>query len=143
MNSPKTIKVLIVDDDSLDIYFLHKTLRRLGIENVESLRTAQDASKYIVGLAPFEDRLLPNVIFIDLKMSGIDGFEFISFVKRNPLFRNIPLVVLSGSTDPRDKAKALDLGASAFFQKTSELNEMKAILEESLHLCAAYPAGFN
>jgi CheY-like chemotaxis protein len=135
--SQRAIKVLIVDDDSLDIYLLHKTLRRLGIENVESLRTGEDASKYIVGLAPFEDRLLPDVIFLDLKMNGIDGFEFISFVKRNPLFRNIPLIVLSGSTDPRDREKALHLGASAFFQKTSELDEMKAMLEESLTLCAA------
>lgn len=105
------------------------------MENVESVQTAQDASKYIVGLSPFEGRVLPDIIFLDLKLNGIDGFQFISFIKKNPLFRKIPLIVLSGSTDPRDQEKARDLGATAFFQKTNDLDEMKALLEESVNLC--------
>jgi CheY-like chemotaxis protein len=131
---PNPKKVLIVDDDLSDVYLLHRALRHCGVQNVQSLTTVEEASKYMVGLSPHEHRWLPDMIIVDLKLGGIDGFQFIVWLKRNPLFSNIPLIVMSGSPDSSDKEKALEAGAVAFYQKTGQASELKAIVEDVLNL---------
>jgi two-component system, chemotaxis family, response regulator Rcp1 len=130
-------QVLIVDDDLADTYLLQKTLYKYGVQNIESLMRGEDAAKYIIGLSPFEHRWLPDLIFIDLKLAGMDGFQLITWIKGNPLFSEIPLVVFSGSRDPADKHKAIQLGAKAFFQKTQEADKLNDIVEDVLNLAVA------
>lgn len=134
MDSRPQKKILIVDDDLADVYLLRKTLRSFGLENVQSVVTAEEASKYIVGLSPYEDRWIPDVVFIDLKMTGADGFQLIGWIKKNPLFKNIPMIAFSGSSNPEDAEKAIELGAKAFYQKTGEATRLRAIVEEILSM---------
>lgn len=132
--NPHPRKVLIVDDDSSDVFLLNKMLHKCGVQDVESVGTAYDASKYMVGLYPFGRRPLPNLIFVDLKMAGMSGFHFISTMKGNPLYQNIPLVALSGSSDPADKAKALKSGANAYYEKTLGADQLQATVKGALSL---------
>lgn len=127
-------KVLIVDDDSSDIFFLNRMLHKCGVEDVESVESAYDASKYLVGLLPFARRCLPNLIFVDLNMGGMSGLRFISSLKNNPLYKDIPLVALSGSSDPKDKENAMKSGANAFYEKTVETRDLKDTVEGALTL---------
>ena len=133
MISPHAKKVLIVDDDLADVYVLQRTLRHCGVRDVQSVVTAEEASQYVAGLAPFENRSLPDLIFADLKMGGVDGVQFITWLKRNPLFGKIPVVVFSGSSDPSDKDKAIQSGAKAFYKKTAQADQLKAIVETALN----------
>ncbi|MEO6034824.1 MAG: response regulator [Verrucomicrobiota bacterium] len=126
-------KVLIVDDDLADVYLLEKTLRQPGVLNLDCVMSADHASRYISTLS-LQNRLLRDLIFVDLKMAGSDGFQLISWFKGEPTYCDIPLVVFSNSTDPADKEKALALGARAFFQKTLEADKLKAIVENVLPL---------
>jgi CheY-like chemotaxis protein len=123
-----------VDDDLADIYLLEKMLRICGVRNIENVITGEAAQKYITGMAPFQKRWLPDLIFVDLKMKGIDGFELLAWLKSNPRFSQIPVVVFSGSTDPSDEAEALGLGARRFYHKTQEAHKLKLIVENVLEL---------
>jgi CheY-like chemotaxis protein len=81
---------------------------------------------------PYENRQLPDLIFIDLKMNGINGLDLIRWIKRNPLFRGISIVVLSGSIDPDDHAQALENGAKAFYLKPQGTDELYALVQNVL-----------
>jgi CheY-like chemotaxis protein len=128
----ESTKVLIVDDDLADTYLLHDMLQKFGVQSIQSLVTGEEAVKYIVGLPPFQGRQLPDVIFIDLKMKGLDGFQLIASIKSNPLSSDIPLIVFSGSKDSFDRNRAMALGAKAYYQKTSEADKLKAMVESVL-----------
>ena len=128
------IKVLIVDNDLADTYMLQEMLQKFGVQSIHSLVTGEEATKYLLGSPPFQRRELPDLIFIDLKMEGIDGFQLIAWIKANPFFRAIPLVVFSGSNDAFDKNRALTLGAAAYYEKTSEVDKLKAMVESVLTL---------
>jgi CheY-like chemotaxis protein len=124
--------VLIVDDDLADVYLLHKTLLQCGCKTVESVASGADAAKYIAGLVPFAHRHLPNLIFLDLNMAGIDGFQLMAWLKGNLCYTDIPVIIFSGSTNPADKIRAMQLGATAYFEKTQEADKLRAIVEDVL-----------
>ena len=104
------------------------------METIESLTSAGDAAKYIAGLPPFQFRDIPDLIFVDIKMQGIDGFDLIRWLHRNPLFKKIPMIVLSGSDNPEHKAKALEIGATAFYEKPQDYDDLIAIVEKILRV---------
>lgn len=129
-------KVLIVDDDMSDTYLLNRMLHKCGVTDVESVETTYDASKYMVGLRPFGSRCLPNLIFVDLSMAGMSGLQFISSIKGNPLYRDIILVALSGSSNPLDRDKAMESGANAFYEKALGTDTLHCTVKEALGLAA-------
>jgi CheY-like chemotaxis protein len=72
----------------------------------------------------------PDAILLDVVMSWIDGVELCRALKRNPLFRDIPVVLISGH-DRADLERAEDAGAVAYFRKPLDLpaltEELRAI----------------
>ncbi|MEO5803813.1 MAG: response regulator [Verrucomicrobiota bacterium] len=130
----ETGKVLIVYDDLSDVCAFNKMLREGGVQDVQAVETAYEASKYMVGLFPFEQRSLPDLILVDSSMPGQSGFHFISSLKGNPLYRNIPLVAFSHTTEPSAKDQALKAGANAYYEKTMGAEELQALVENLLSL---------
>jgi CheY-like chemotaxis protein len=128
-----TKKILIVDDSLEDVYLLQNVLLECGVGQVDSLNAGGDAAKYVAGLPPYQLREIPDLIFVDINMPGIDGFDLIRWLQRNPIFKQIPMIVLSGSNYPGDKAKAMEMGATAFYCKPIDIAELKSIVENILH----------
>jgi len=60
---------------------------------------------------------MPDLILLDLKMPGPDGFDFLSAIKVNSQWRRIPVVVLTTSLSPEDRDRAYDLHANSFVVK--------------------------
>jgi CheY-like chemotaxis protein len=132
---PGIKKILIVDDSAEDVYLLQHALLECGIGEVQSLNSGGDAAKYVAGLPPFQFREIPDLIFIDINMQGIDGLALIQWLQRNPIFKKIPMVVLSGSEDPEQKTKAMEMGAAAFYSKPQQNNELINVVEKVLKDC--------
>jgi DNA-binding response OmpR family regulator len=70
----------------------------------------------------------------DLHMPGLDGFELIEKIRSDSRFARLPIIVLSGCTDPRTPARVAALGASAFFEKPYSPVQVRARLEQLLHV---------
>ncbi len=123
--------VLIVDDDGDFTFLLHKALLKANIECVESVTSAGKAVQHISGLTPNQSPV-PDLIFTDLKMTGVDGFELLAWLQRNPLFQKIPVIVLSGSSDPEELAKANALGAQSVYEKPHNFSDLQKIVGTTL-----------
>ncbi|AHM60902.1 response regulator receiver protein [Flammeovirgaceae bacterium 311] len=108
----KIEKILFVDDDTICAYLNVTLVEGLGIaEEVMSINSAEEALQYIQehysGKAAFV-REHPDLIFLDIKMPGMDGFEFLQELEGlKQVDRNRFLIImLTASLNPGDKEKA-------------------------------------
>ncbi|MES2308586.1 MAG: response regulator [Verrucomicrobiota bacterium] len=113
MSSKKPI--LLVEDDQDDIFFFTLVMKKTKTLNpLRIAMTGRDAMDYLSGDEHFSDREsnpLPVIIFLDLKIPHVDGFFILEWIRKHPEFAGIPIVTLSGSSNPLDHQKAIDLGA--------------------------------
>ena len=103
-------QVLVVDDDEDMMRLLEVTLQSddryvllVAREGLEALRIAQEKK--------------PNVIFLDVMMPRMDGFEVCKTLKQDPATRNIKIIMLTALAQERDQQKAAELGADGYVTK--------------------------
>jgi CheY-like chemotaxis protein len=71
---------------------------------------------------------LPFLVFLDLKMPYVDGFEVLSWIKKHPELESVAVVVLTSSDEERDHQRAYALGARSYLVKPPESTAIKDIL---------------
>jgi DNA-binding response OmpR family regulator len=107
MDNEKTI--LLVEDEEDIALLLGKRLRSEGYA-VTRVADAVQAMQQVM-------RLRPNLIILDLMIPGGGGLGVLHKVRRSILVQDTPVLVLTGTQDPEHKAKVMELGAEAYFQK--------------------------
>ena len=113
--------ILHVEDEQEDAVLLRETCRAAGLPaDVYEVPGGADAVAYLNGDDPFADRgryPLPDVIILDLKMPGMDGFEFLRWLRNSSTFRSTPVLVFTQMASTADKARAMAEGATGYFLK--------------------------
>ncbi len=120
-------KVLVVEDDS-PLCWLLETIMRNTYE-ITIVNNGMDAWSLM------SERNIPDVIISDLAMPGLDGIELLENLSESGLFRNIPVIILSGDEEPAKRKRCLDLGAFSYVIKPFEprllLEEVRSALVSS------------
>jgi CheY-like chemotaxis protein len=121
MNPTAPKAVLYVEDEKDDVFFMRKAFKRAGIEHaLQSVNDGHQAIDYMAGNGKFSDREkhpLPLAILLDLNLPSLSGFEVLEWLKGQPDFHEIPVIILSSSGRPEDRAKADKLGADGYMLK--------------------------
>jgi CheY-like chemotaxis protein len=121
--------VLLVEDDPNAALLVQRSLsRREPALRLRHLSDADQAMAYLQGQPPFSDRLqdpLPALILLDLKLPGRSGLELLHWLRHEPRLGSLIVVVLSCSDDPRDVARAYDLGANSYVVKPIKLERFQ------------------
>ncbi len=107
--------VLVVDDDPAILRTLSINLRARGYD----VETAADGRSAIQVAA----ERIPDVVLLDLGLPDIDGTGVLARLRSTSL---VPVIVVSGRSDPDDKVEALDLGADDFVTKPFSMEELLA-----------------
>ena len=102
--------ILIVDDDSRNIFTLTSTLESMGAE-VYSAFNGKEAIDLL------EDGIEVDLILMDIMMPVMDGLKAIESIKENDKFKEIPIIAITAKTMPEDKQKCLDAGANDYLAK--------------------------
>ena len=118
-------KVVVADDDRMFRKAAETTLRLQGY----SVATASDGEEALQLIRSEQ----PDIIVLDLIMPKLQGFDVLQILKQDTLTSAIPVIVLSSLTQEQDKQEALDLGAVAYFNKsTFSLGELVKQVEITL-----------
>jgi two-component system, response regulator len=125
--------ILLVDDSRDDLDIALRALRRLPVH----VCTARDGREALSVLhangSSVGERLRPRVIFLDLRMPLIDGFEVLLALRSHAHTRAIPVVVFSTSASPDDARRAYELGANSYLVKPAETRNPGDWLAEAAH----------
>lgn len=121
MHEEKTC--LLIDDDQEDQVFFQRALQR--VSPATRLIVADDATAAIKIL---REEQPPDCIFLDLRLPGMDGYEFLLHLKRNIKHRRIPVIIYSVLSDPEKINHARKLGASDFLTKSHKTMELETLL---------------
>ena len=125
--------MLVIEDDENDAILLRQAFDTLtGEICMEFVRDGQQALAYLKGTGQFADRTLypvPNLIVLDLKMPGPSGFDVLRWLRAQPAYLRVPVIVLSGSTWPGDIEEAYRLGANSYLVKPARRSELEEVVQ--------------
>ena len=72
---------------------------------------------------------VPDVVFLDVNMPGVDGFEVMAYFRRLPQLKDVPVIVVTSDDQPETVKKARDTGVLAFMVKPADVNRIEAALK--------------
>ena len=113
----KSAKVMIIDDEPLNIEVIQSHLEEVGVHNFVTTDRPQDA------LQMMRDSR-PEVLLLDVRMPRVSGFDILHLMMLDPVLNSIPTIIVTATTDPTDKYKALNLGAYDFLTKPVEPSDL-------------------
>ena len=117
---------MLVDDDSDDQLIFEETLNELKID-IECVMV-NNGVEALQMLKSSEDR--PSLIFLDLNMPFMNGFECLSELKKEDALKEITVIIFTTSDNPTDHKKSMDMGANWFLTKPSDIRILKKKLTE-------------
>ena len=119
-------RILIVEDSA--------TMRSLLTSALESLDPPVKVEEACSGFEALHSlpRASFDLIITDINMPDINGIELVSFVKKNPSYQRIPLVIVSTEGSEQDRQRGLGLGADAYLVKPFTPEELQQIVSDLL-----------
>jgi two-component system cell cycle response regulator len=125
-------RVLVVDDSALARAVVVRHLAREGYEVLEA-GSGEEALE-VCELDP------PDVVLLDVEMPGIGGHETLRRIVAHPVLGDMPVLFLTGLTDPADLAEGLRLGAHDYVRKPFEAVELQARVRTAVRTSALQEA---
>lgn len=124
----KPINIYLADDDKDD--------RKLFIEALKEIPLQTEVTQFDNGVDLMDDlfseELIPDVVFLDLRMPIMDGFECLVDIRNFKQFSKIKVIVYSSSYHQREVDQLKADGANKYIQKPNSFNQLKTLLYKSL-----------
>ena len=118
-------RFLLIDDDTDDRELFSEALASVNPAIICDL--AADAEEAFTKLDEKENT--PDMIFLDINMPVMTGWQFLSNLKNTAAYKDIPVIMYSTSNNQRYKDIARDLGALCFITKPSAFKKLKSTLD--------------
>lgn len=133
MSSDKNreITILLAEDDDGHASLIVEMLREAGLKNeIVRFRDGQELLDFLVdpttGKARQEDKAY--LVLLDIRMPRKDGVEALAEIKRNDALKNLPVVMLTTTDDPREIQACYDLGCNCYVTKPVEFEAFATTL---------------
>lgn len=112
------VAILLADDDPDDRALTKRALRQSRVVNaIDEVEDGEELLDYLRGRGAYAGAARPGLILLDLNMPRKDGREALEEIKRDPVLRTIPVVVLTTSEAEQDIVQSYNLGVNAFITK--------------------------
>jgi CheY-like chemotaxis protein len=116
------LHILIVENDPAAVHLTKEAFREAGMEDViMSVPDGEEALAYLRRKEKYSQHPNPDLIFLDLHLPKKSGLEVLSEIKQHPRLKLTPVVVVSGSANPKEIQKAYELHASCYIRKPDDL----------------------
>ena len=115
-------KALIVEDNRAMSDSLKMMLQLLDIQ-------ARQAFTPRAALATLEEGI-PNIVFLDINLPSVDGFEVLGYIRRDPRLATVPVIIVTSEDQPETFQRAKDGGAAAVVIKPATLETIELALRK-------------
>lgn len=112
--NPSKNKILMIDDEEN----IRKLVNGVLVLNGYTPHFAKDGPEGV----SMAKRILPDLILLDIRMPGMDGFEVLRQLKADPATKGIPVVFMTASSVLEDTIHAMSQGAAGYIEKPIDLN---------------------
>lgn len=129
------LEILLVEDNRAETQIVRLAMTEAGIAfNLHAVSSATAAFDYLGQRGLYTEVRRPHLIIIDLNLPGVNGHDLLLRLKTDSPYRAIPVIVLSSSQNRADVLASLELQASGYFVKPSDVN----VLVEQMKVMARY-----
>lgn len=122
MESNHLKTILVAENDEDDVLLMQEAFASAEILNpVQIVKNGEEAIEYLSGAGEFSDRAkypLPGLVLLDLQMPRKNGFEVLQWMRTQPVFKVLPVVVLTGLKDTLQIRRAYEMGADLLAKPT-------------------------
>jgi len=117
------MNILIVDDDSRNIFALKAVLKAKGY-SCQSAPGAQEAMNILLG-----DNQI-DCVLMDMMMPEMDGYEAVSVIRSHDLLKHLPIIAVTAQAMKGDREKCLQAGADGYISKPIDIDELEKLLHD-------------
>ncbi len=117
-----SLPILLVEDSEDDVFFMKSAFKKAEIAN--PVYIAEDGERAVELLheargSPAQ-RPPPCLVILDLKLPRLPGLEVLKWIREQPDYRTLPVIIFTSSQDERDVQAAFSRGANSYFSKPSD-----------------------
>lgn len=120
--------ILQVEDDPNDVFLFNRAFKKAQVD--ADLRSIQDADELLGFLSSAAETgaALPTLVLLDIKLPRKSGFDVLQWIRAHPVYKGVPVIMLTSSSQPLDVRRAYDLGANAYLVKPMDVDEIVRLL---------------
>ncbi len=125
-NLLRTMRILLIEDNDINRQLLSDYLNYLGYQ----VLALPDGDNLFPALSEFK----PQLILLDLKLPGIDGYTILEQIQQSSHWHDTPVIVVSAFAFKADQERAMNLGAKRYFVKPVKLPQLNQAIQEELNI---------
>lgn len=123
------VEILLVEDNPGDIRLIIEVLKEGKINNnLSVVEDGEQALAYLRREGGYQNSIVPDIILLDLNLPKINGTEVLAEIKKDPLLKHIPVIILTTSKAEQDILKAYDLHANCYITKPVNLEQFLTVV---------------
>jgi CheY-like chemotaxis protein len=133
--SDNPVRVVVIEDNADDRELLLRQLRKSGMDNhVKFIANGQEALDFLIN--PTSSSLAKELIavFLDLKLPSIDGLELLRRIRATEYLKNLPVIVMTSSNDPKDIEECRRLKVTSYVSKPVSFTTFSKSVADVFHL---------
>jgi len=128
------VEILFAEDSPEDAMLTIRALKKSGFANkLHHVKDGAEALDFLYCRGIYTSRNIkenPKLILLDLKMPKVSGMEVLEKLKSDPIFRSIPIVILTSSKEDPDIQKCYNLGANTYITKPVDCDNFFIVIKE-------------
>lgn len=123
-----TLKILFIEDDTIEVMKFNRVVSTLGQKH--QINISNNGEKALAILESKEN--LPDIIILDLNMPKLNGIEFLTILKKDPILKYIPIIILTTSSNFKDIKECYKIGVAGYIIKPLKYEDYVFKIEKLL-----------
>jgi CheY-like chemotaxis protein len=118
------LHILLAEDNRGDVLLIRQALLEYSIKHeLHVVSDGAEAIRFIERMGGWDGPPCPDLVLLDLNLPKFEGQQILQAFRERPDCASTPVIVVSSSDAPRDKARIAEFGIAQYFRKPSELDE--------------------
>lgn len=122
--------ILVVEDNDMDMDFCIQAFEEHAVANpVVACRDGDEAMQFIDANPDSADKRFPLLVLLDLRLPKVDGIEVLRHARAQPMWKQVPFVILTTSRENSDIANAYELGVNSYVVKPVDFGSFSQVVK--------------